>query len=137
MAGNLTFDDLKKAAKSGEIDTVLVALVDMQGRLMGKRFHVSNFIETAHKETHACNYLLATDIAMEPVEGYKSTSWESGYGDYTMKPDMSTLRHIPWFGAVRCAKSSHSQRCAPFASRAFEKANRPFSEYGHDADDGI
>ena len=125
MAGNLTFDDLKKAAKSGEIDTVLVALVDMQGRLMGKRFHVSNFIETAHKETHACNYLLATDMAMEPVEGYKSTSWESGYGDYTMKPDMSTLRRIPWLegtALVLCdVQDHHTHKDVPHSPRALLK----------------
>ncbi|MFP7672303.1 glutamine synthetase family protein [Marivita sp. S0852] len=92
----MTFEDLKALAETGEIDTVLVCMVDMQGRLMGKRFHVSNFIENAWKETHCCNYLLATDLEMATPEGYKSTSWESGYGDYVMKPDMHTLRPIPW-----------------------------------------
>ncbi len=92
----LTFDALKKHAKSGEIDTVLVCLVDMQGRLMGKRFHVSNFLESAHEETHCCNYLFATDLEMATPDGYASTSWEAGYGDYVMKPDLSTLRRIPW-----------------------------------------
>jgi glutamine synthetase len=92
----LTMNALKKAATSGEIDTVLVCAVDMQGRLMGKRFHVSNFLESAHEETHCCNYLLATDIEMATPDGYAATSWEKGYGDYVMKPDLSTLRPVPW-----------------------------------------
>ncbi|MCT7374272.1 glutamine synthetase family protein [Chelativorans salis] len=96
MAGKLTLEDLKSAAASGEIDTVLVALVDMQGRLMGKRFHIDFFLESAFEETHSCNYLLATDLEMFTVEGYRATSWAAGYGDYTMKPDLSTLRRIPW-----------------------------------------
>lgn len=110
MSGNLTFDELKAAFASGEIDTVLAVQVDMQGRLMGKRFHASNFIESAHKETHSCNYLIATDMEMEPVDGYASTSWASGYGDYVMRPDMSTLRRIPWLEAtamVMCDVEDH------------------------------
>ena len=96
MAGKLTFDQLKKAVSSGEIDTVLAVQTDMQGRLMGKRFQAEFFVDGAWEETHSCNYLLATDQEMETVEGYRSTSWEAGYGDYTMKPDISTLRRIPW-----------------------------------------
>ncbi|MEH6631070.1 MAG: glutamine synthetase family protein [Halopseudomonas aestusnigri] len=96
MSGNLSYEDLKQAVSNGEIDTVLVCLVDMQGRLMGKRFHADYFVKTGASETHSCNYLLATDMEMKPVEGYKSTSWEAGYGDYTMKPDLSTLRRVPW-----------------------------------------
>lgn len=96
MANNLTLDALKAQVADGSIDTVLVCQVDMQGRLMGKRFHAQNFLDSAVNETHACNYLLATDMAMETVEGYKATGWESGYGDYTMKPDLSTLCLTPW-----------------------------------------
>lgn len=96
MPGNLTFDALKRAAEDGSIDTVLAVMVDMQGRLMGKRFHVSNFLDSAHEETHCCNYLLATDLEMATPDGYASTSWSSGYGDYVMRPDMSTLRITPW-----------------------------------------
>ncbi|KAA0912940.1 glutamine synthetase [Aquicoccus porphyridii] len=96
MTGLMTFDELKKEAKAGSIDTVLVCLVDMQGRLMGKRFHVSNFLESGHVETHCCNYLLATDLEMATPDGFAATSWASGYGDYVMKPDLSTLRRIPW-----------------------------------------
>lgn len=93
---HMTLDDLQAKAETGAIDTVLVCMVDMQGRLMGKRFHVSNFIESAWKETHCCNYLLATDLEMATPDGYKSTSWEAGYGDYVMKPDMTTLRAMSW-----------------------------------------
>ncbi len=95
MPANLTFEALKDAVARGEIDTVTVALVDMQGRLMGKRFHAQHFIENPD-ETHCCNYLLATDLEMNTVQGYRATSWSSGYGDYVMKPDLSTLRRLPW-----------------------------------------
>ncbi|WP_298986152.1 glutamine synthetase family protein [uncultured Roseibium sp.] len=96
MPGNLTFDALKSLVSSGEIDTVLTCIVDMQGRLMGKRFHAQHFVDTAFEETHCCNYLLATDIEMYTVEGYAATSWSGGYGDYVMKPDLDSLRLTPW-----------------------------------------
>ncbi|RRI07813.1 glutamine synthetase [Mesorhizobium tamadayense] len=96
MAGNLSFDQLKKAVSDGEIDTVLACIVDMQGRLAGKRFLAQYFVDSAYGETHGCNYLLACDIDMEPVPGYKAASWSKGYGDFVMKPDLSTLRRIPW-----------------------------------------
>ncbi|MCB2115254.1 MAG: glutamine synthetase [Rhodobacteraceae bacterium] len=103
MPANLTFDALKKAVASGEIDTVIVAMVDMQGRLMGKRFVAQHFVESAWEETHCCNYLLAVDVEMFTVPGYKSAGWEKGYGDYTMKPDLSTLRRVPWLeGTAMC-----------------------------------
>jgi len=92
----LSFQDLEKKTKSGDIDTVLVCFVDMQGRLMGKRFHAGHFIDGAYEETHCCNYLLATDLMMATPDGYASTSWERGYGDYVMKPDLATLRPVPW-----------------------------------------
>ena len=94
------FEALKAMVKTGEIDTVLVCFVDMQGRLMGKRFHGVNFVQSSFKETHCCNYLLATDLEMATPDGYASTSWRSGYGDYTMKPDLSTIRPVPWLDAT-------------------------------------
>lgn len=103
MPGNLTFDALKAAVAAGEIDTVLVAAPDMQGRLMGKRFHAEFFVNGGHEETHCCNYLLAVDMEMTTVPGYKTSSWERGYGDYVMKPDLATLRRIPWLpGTALC-----------------------------------
>ena len=96
MPGLMTLDELHAAFDAGEIDTVLVAAPDMQGRLVGKRFHAAHFLDSGYKETHCCNYLFATDMEMVTVAGYASTSWEKGYGDYVMKPDMATLRRVPW-----------------------------------------
>src|SRR5436190_24030591 len=96
MPGNLRLDQLKKAVKGGDIDTVLVGMVDMQGRLVGKRFQADYFVDGAHEETHACDYLLANDIDMEPVPGYAAASWDKGYGDFVLKPDLTTLRRLPW-----------------------------------------
>ena len=109
MAGNLSFDQLKKAVKSGDIDTVVVAMVDMQGRLVGKRFHAQFFVDGGHEETHACDYLLANDIDMEPVPGYSAASWEKGYGDFVLKPDMSTLR---LHAVAATARRSSSPTCS-------------------------
>ena len=92
----LDFETLRDQVKEGTVDTVLVCMVDMQGRLMGKRFHAQNFLDSAHEETHCCNYLLATDLEMATPDGYAATSWQSGYGDYVMKPDLATLRPLPW-----------------------------------------
>jgi glutamine synthetase len=99
MSGNLTLDGLRAAYAAGEIDTVLVAAPDMQGRLMGKRFHAKHFLDHP-EETHCCNYLLAVDMEMTTVPGYKTASWEGGYGDYTMVPDLATLRRLPWLPAT-------------------------------------
>ena len=100
MPGTLTFDALRKRVAAGEIDTVLVAMVDMQGRLKGKRFHAANFVEHGHAETHCCNYLLATDLVMSTPDGYAATSWSQGYGDYVLRPDLGTTRPVPWLGGT-------------------------------------
>ncbi|HQY43241.1 MAG TPA: glutamine synthetase family protein [Paracoccaceae bacterium] len=125
MAGNLTLDALRKAVKSGEIDTVLVAGIDMQGRLMGKRFHAQFFVDGGWEETHCCNYLLAIDMEMNTVPGYKSSSWEKGYGDYVMKPDMATLRIIPWLPATAMVLCDyldhHTHELVPHAPRSVLK----------------
>ncbi|WP_371169599.1 glutamine synthetase family protein [Aliiroseovarius sp. 2305UL8-7] len=125
MSPNLTFDDLKSQVASGEVDTVLVCLVDMQGRLMGKRFHAGHFIAGAWEETHCCNYLLATDLEMATPDGYASTSWENGYGDYVMKPDLDTLRPVPWLegtAMVLCdVLDHHTHKEVPHSPRAILK----------------
>lgn len=125
MPGNLSFEELKTAVADGRIDTVLACQIDMQGRLMGKRFQADFFIESAWEETHSCNYLQATDLEMETVQGYAATSWESGYGDYTMKPDMSTLRLIPWLegtALVLCdLLDHHTHQEVPHSPRAILK----------------
>jgi glutamine synthetase len=100
MPGMLSFKELQEAVASGEIDTVIACFPDMQGRLIGKRFHAEYFLDSAHEETHGCDYLLANDIDMEPVPGYAAANWEKGYGDFVMKPDMATLRRIPWLPAT-------------------------------------
>jgi len=90
-------DELRAAAAAGEIDTVLLALTDMQGRLMGKRLVAHHFLdEVAEHGAEGCNYLLAVDVDMTPVEGFAMASWERGYGDFVMRPDLGTLRRIPW-----------------------------------------
>src|SRR5262249_19551002 len=96
MAGNLGFDELKKAVQAGTIDTVAVAMVDMPRPLVGKRVQAGYCVEGAPAETHACDYLLANDIDMEPVPGYAAASWEKGYGDFVLRPDLTTLRRLPW-----------------------------------------
>ena len=100
MPGTLTLQELQAASDRGEIDTVIACMPDMQGRLVGKRFHAEFFLGGAHEETHGCDYLLANDINMEPVPGYAVANWEKGYGDFVMKPDLSTLRRIPWLPAT-------------------------------------
>jgi len=96
MSGLLTLDELTAEVQAGGIDTVLVCFTDMQGRLMGKRFHAEFFVDGGYKETHACDYLLSNDMEMELVPGYAATGWDKGYGDFVMKPDIATLRHVPW-----------------------------------------
>ena len=100
MNGMLTFKQLQQAAGAGEIDTVVVAFPDMQGRLIGKRMQAEYFLASAHEETHGCDYLLANDIDMEPVPGYAAANWEKGYGDFVLKPDMATLRRVPWLAGT-------------------------------------
>ena len=94
--GMLTLEELKAEVKAGRIDTVVAAFPDMLGRLMGKRFEANFFVDGAYEETHGCNYLLAVDVDMEPVPGYKAASWEKGYGDFVIKPDLATIRLCPW-----------------------------------------
>ncbi len=93
----MTDDELIELVESGDIDTVMVAFTDHYGRLMGKRFDAQFFIEDGLANgTHACNYLLTTDMEMEPVSGYDYANWESGYGDFHLVPDLTTLRRAGW-----------------------------------------
>ena len=125
MPGNLSFSELKKAVAAGTIDTVIVAMVDMQGRLVGKRFQAEFFVDGAHEETHGCDYLLADDIDMEPVPGYAAASWDKGYGDFVMKPDMTTLRRLPWLEGTALVLADvldHHHHDVPHSPRAMLKA---------------
>jgi glutamine synthetase len=93
----LSVADLRLAVDGGTIDTVVLAIVDMQGRLQGKRLHADFFLdEVVHHATEGCDYLLAVDVDMNTVGGYSMSSWDTGYGDFVMAPDLSTLRRVPW-----------------------------------------
>ena len=93
----MTLEELTIAIETGKVDTVVVAITDMQGRLQGKRFHARFFLdEVVPHGTEACAYLLAVDTDMNTVDGYTLSSWENGYGDFVLQPDISTSRIIPW-----------------------------------------
>jgi glutamine synthetase len=98
----LTLKELKSDVEDGSIDTVVVAFTDMQGRLMGKRVHAQYFVDEniADHGVEGCNYLLALDMEMDPIPGYSIASWEQGYGDFAMRPDLDTLRRIPWLAGT-------------------------------------
>ena len=110
--GLLTIKQLGDSVKSGAIETVVVGFTDHYGRLMGKRYDAELFVEeTATQGTHGCDYLLTTDMEMEPVQGYTFANWEKGYGDVHLVPDLSTLRIASWL-----EKSAFVSTSPPFAS---------------------
>jgi glutamine synthetase len=93
----VTVEELKKAVAEGTVDTVLLAIADMEGRLQGKRLTASHFLgDVLEHGAEGCNYLLAVDVEMETVGGYAMASWDTGYGDFEMVPDLETLRLVPW-----------------------------------------
>jgi glutamine synthetase len=97
----MTLDELRAEVEAGRIDTVLLCLTDMQGRLQGKRMHARFFVdEIVEHGAEACNYLLAVDVEMNTVDGYEMSSWTKGYGDFVMAPDLSTLMVVPWLEAT-------------------------------------
>jgi glutamine synthetase len=97
VQGRLDLETLRSEVDAGRIDTVLIAMTDMQGRLQGKRLTASHFLdEVVEHDAEGCNYLLAVDVDMNTVEGYAMSSWERGYGDFVFKPDLETLRVVPW-----------------------------------------
>jgi glutamine synthetase len=97
VQGRLDLETLRSEVDAGRIDTVLIAMTDMQGRLQGKRLTASHFLEeVVEHDAEGCNYLLAVDVDMNTVEGYAMSSWERGYGDFVFKPDLETLRIVPW-----------------------------------------
>src|SRR4051794_22916589 len=96
-----SLDELQAAVDEGSVDTVVLAFTDMQGRLQGKRLSADHFVHdvVAHG-AEGCNYLLAVDVEMNPVSGYAMASWDRGYGDFEMAPDLDTLRPVPWHPAT-------------------------------------
>ena len=88
---------LRDEITAGRLDTVVVAITDMQGRLQGKRFHAPFFLDDVLEHgTEGCNYLLAVDVDMNTVDGYEMSSWARGYGDFAMVPDLATLHRVAW-----------------------------------------
>ena len=97
MPGNLTLAQLDEAIAAGDVDTVIVAFADAQGRLVGKRVSARLFQEEVRDHgAEACNYLLSVDVDMNTVDGYAMSSWEKGYGDMMLLTDPATLRRVPW-----------------------------------------
>src|SRR5689334_7643271 len=95
--GLLDLAELAKLARAGEIETVVAGFTDHYGRMLGKRFDAEMFVEEIVSHgAHACDYLLTVDMEMDPVPGYKFANWEKGYGDFTLVPDMATLRRASW-----------------------------------------
>src|SRR5207237_9063846 len=92
----ITLEELVRQTKAGEVDTVIIAIADLQGRLMGKRLTGAYFLDHVDEGLHACDYLLAMDVDNEPLPGFSFTGWGSGYGDMHGRPDLRTLRRIPW-----------------------------------------
>src|SRR6202161_491724 len=93
----LSCAELERLVGVGDVDTVIVAFTDMQGRLAGKRISAKLFVdEVATHGAECCSYLLAVDVDLNTVPGYSMSSWETGYGDMVMTPDLDTLRLVPW-----------------------------------------
>ncbi|MCE2405733.1 MAG: glutamine synthetase [Dehalococcoidia bacterium] len=96
MRGMLDIEGLRSAVDGGSIDTVILAFPDMYGRLLGKRLDASFFLADVEGGTHVCDYLLTTDMEMDPVQGYRFSNWEGGYGDIRLAPDLGTMRRLTW-----------------------------------------
>lgn len=124
--GMLTLDDLRDEVEKGQIDTVVVALTDALGRLQGKRCGARHFLEDVLRQgAEGCNYLLAVDVDNNTVDRYACSSWEGGYGDLLMTPDLSTLRRIPWLpgsALVLCDLSTTDGQPIPMSPRQLLQA---------------
>ena len=121
---SMTREDLQVAVEDGSIDTVVAAFTDMQGRLIGKRVTGRFFMEKVIEEWHACDYLLACDMDMEPVPGFEAASWGRGYGDFAIRPDLSTLMRTPWLPGTAVVLGDvvdHDGRDLPHSPRAVLK----------------
>ena len=118
----LNLKQLTAQIRSGSIDTVIVALPDVFGRLIGKRFTGKFFLDSVAKQgTHCCNYLLTVNLEMDPMDGFKLANWEKGFGDFVMRSDLSTLRLVPWQPAtalVVCDFAHHNGKLVEEAPRS-------------------
>jgi glutamine synthetase len=118
----MTLQQLKSQIRAGAIDTIIVAVPDPFGRLVGKRFRAEVFLDSVvHHGTHGCNYLLTVNLEMDPLDGFKLASWEKGFGDFSLQPDLDTLRILPWQTAtalVICNHLKHDGSRVPEAPRS-------------------
>lgn len=115
----MNLQQLKSQVRSGKIDTVIVALPDPFGRLVGKRFRAQVFLEAvAQHGTHCCNYLLTVNLEMDPLDGFKVASWEKGFGDFTLQPDLDTLRLVPWQEGAALVICDHVKHDGTFVAES-------------------
>lgn len=121
----MTHAQLKAQVKSGAIDTVLVAFPDPFGRLVGKRFRADYFLDSVSSQgTHGCSYLLTVNLDMDPLDGFKVANWDTGFGDFAFRPDLSTLRVLPWqpgAALVICDLAKHDGSLVAEAPRSVLK----------------
>ena len=132
----MTLDELRAQVAAGSVDTVLLAITDMQGRLQGKRLTARHFLdEVAEHGAEACNYLLAVDVEMNTVDGYAMSSWERGYGDFVMRPDLDDaaagargsegtalcLADVAWHGRHATSSPRRARSCAASSTRLAER----------------
>ncbi|MEN8235163.1 MAG: glutamine synthetase family protein [Actinomycetota bacterium] len=119
----LSLDALRDAVATDTVDTVIVAFTDHYGRLHGKRLDAGFFLDEAVEHgSHGCDYLLTTDMEMEPVSGYEYANWELGYGDFHLVPDLSTMRIADWLESTAIVLSDlehpHTHQPVPVAPRS-------------------
>src|ERR1041384_143205 len=115
----MKFEELKSQIRSGAIDTVIVALVDPFGRLVGKRFRAEVFLDSVAKHgTHGCNYLLTVNLDMDPLDGFKVANWNAGFGDFTLRPDLNTLRILPWQPGAALVICDHLRHDGSFVAES-------------------
>jgi glutamine synthetase len=115
----MNLQQLKARVRSGAIDTVIVALPDPFGRLVGKRFRAEVFLDSvARHGTHGCNYLLTVNLEMDPLDGFKVASWEKGFGDFTLRPDLGTVRLVPWQAGAALVLCDHVKPDGTFVAEA-------------------
>jgi glutamine synthetase len=115
----MNLQQLKTQVRAGKIDTVIVALPDPFGRLVGKRFRAEVFLDSvAEHGTHGCNYLLTVNLEMDPLDGFKVASWEKGFGDFALQPDLATLRILPWQEGAALVICDHVKDDGSFVAEA-------------------
>ncbi len=115
----MNLHELRRQVRSGKIDTVIVAFPDPFARLVGKRFRADYFVGSVAKHgTHGCNYLLTVNLEMDPLDGFKVANWDAGFGDFEMRPDLETLRVLPWQPATALVLCDYLRHDGKFVAEA-------------------